>query len=54
MRLSIYVSVHGESAVLRVLNKEMALLDLDELGMTTTMLEHFREDVLEPPRGLCW
>ncbi len=52
MRLSIYVSVHGESAVLRVLNKEMALLDLDELGMTTTMLEHFREDVLEPPTGV--
>lgn len=52
MRLSMYVSIHGESAVLRVLNKDMALVSLDELGMTPTMLERFRLDVLELPTGV--
>ena len=52
MRLSVYVSVHGESAVLRVLNKEMALVTLDMLGMSPTMSERFREDVLDLPTGV--
>ena len=52
MRLSVYVSVHGESAVLRVLNKEMALVTLDMLGMSPTMTERFREDVLDLPTGV--
>ena len=52
MRLSVYVSVHGESAVLRVLNKEMALVSLDELGMSPTMMERFRADVLDLPTGV--
>lgn len=52
MRLSMYVSIHGESAVLRVLNKDMALVTLDELGMTPTMLERFRVDVLDLPTGV--
>lgn len=52
MRLSVYVSVHGESAVLRVLNKEMALVTLDMLGMSSNMAERFREDVLDLPTGV--
>lgn len=52
MRLSVYVSVHGESAVLRVLNKEMALVTLDLLGMSPTMTQRFREDVLDLPTGV--
>ena len=52
MRLSVYVSVHGESAVLRVLNKDMALVTLDMLGMSPTMTERFREDVLDLPTGV--
>jgi len=52
LRLSIYVTVNGESAVLRVLNKDLALVTLDELGMTSTMLERFREDVLDLPTGV--
>ena len=52
MRLSVYVSVHGESAVLRVLNKEMALVSLDMLGMSSHMTERFREDVLDLPTGV--
>ncbi len=52
MRLSVYVTVHGECAVLRILNKEMALVSLDELGMAPSMLERYREDVLDLPTGV--
>ncbi len=52
LRLSVFVSVHGESAVLRVLNRDMALVPLDELGMVPPMLERFRNDVLDPPTGV--
>lgn len=52
LRLSVYVTVHGESIVLRILNKEMGLVSLDELGMAPTMLERFRQDVLDLPTGV--
>lgn len=52
MRLSVYVTVFGECAVLRILNKEMALVSLDELGMSPAMLERYREDVLDLPTGV--
>jgi type IV pilus assembly protein PilB len=52
LRVSIYVSIHGESAVFRVLNKSMGIVGLSELGMTPSMLERFRDDVLDPPTGV--
>lgn len=52
MRLSCYVTVHGECAVLRVLNKQMGLVSLDELGMAPAMLERYRRDVLDVPTGV--
>ncbi len=52
MRLSSYVTVHGENMVLRVLNKQVGLVGLDELGMSPGMLERFRTDVLELPTGI--
>lgn len=52
LRVSVYVTVHGESVVLRILNKEMGLVSLDELGMARNMLEHFRQDVLDVPTGV--
>jgi type IV pilus assembly protein PilB len=52
MRVSIYVTIHGQSVVLRVLNKDLALLSLDELGMTPSMMERFRRDVLDVPTGV--
>ncbi|MFP4501790.1 MAG: GspE/PulE family protein [Candidatus Hydrogenedentota bacterium] len=52
LRLSVYVTVFGESAVLRILNKEMGLVSLDELGMVSSMLERYREDVLDLPTGV--
>lgn len=52
LRLSIYVTVYGESAVLRILNKEMGLVSLEELGMSSTMLERYRDDTLDLPTGV--
>ena len=42
LRLSVYVTVHGECIVLRILNKQTGLIDLEELGMNPAMLERFR------------
>lgn len=52
LRLSIYVTVYGESAVMRILNREMALVTLDQLGMAPNMLARYREDVLHSPTGV--
>lgn len=52
LRLSVYVTVHGQCIVLRVLNKQVGLVSLSDLGMTPSMLERFRLDVLELPTGV--
>lgn len=52
MRLSVYVTVHGEACVIRVLNKQMGLVNLDELGMVPTMRERYKRDVLDMPTGV--
>lgn len=52
LRLSIYVTVYGEAAVMRILNPEMALVTLDQLGMAPNMLARFRDDVLDAPTGV--
>jgi len=52
LRLSCYVTVHGECMVLRILNKQAALIDLEELGMCGSMLERYRHEVLEMPTGV--
>lgn len=52
MRLSVYITIHGECAVLRVLSKEMGLLSIEQLGMSPAMLQRYREDVLDLPTGV--
>ncbi|MBN2310164.1 MAG: Flp pilus assembly complex ATPase component TadA [Candidatus Hydrogenedentes bacterium] len=52
LRLSVYVTVHGECVVLRILNKQTGLVDLEELGMNKTMLDRFRLEVLDMPTGV--
>ncbi len=52
LRVSSYVTVHGECVVLRVLNKQVGLVSLDELGMNASMLERFRNDVLDLSTGV--
>jgi len=52
IRLSSYVTVHGECLVMRILNKQMSLVSLDELGMTPSILQRYQEQVLDLPTGV--
>ncbi|NIA14639.1 MAG: secretion system protein E [Nitrospiraceae bacterium] len=52
LRLSVYITVHGECLVMRILSKQAGLVGLDELGMNPSMLERFRSDVLDQPAGV--
>jgi type IV pilus assembly protein PilB len=52
LRVSIYVTVHGENVVIRVLNAETGILPMEKLGMVPRMLTHYRESVLDAPTGI--
>jgi type IV pilus assembly protein PilB len=52
LRVSFYVTVHGEKIVLRLMNKKGELLDIDDIGMAPRMLQQFRDDSLTSPSGI--
>ena len=52
MRVSFYVTIHGEKIVLRLLSMKGELLDLKEIGMPARMLERFIDDALDTPSGV--
>jgi type IV pilus assembly protein PilB len=52
LRVSIYVTVHGENIVMRLLNHDRRLLTLADLGMAPRMLEIFRDQALLRPSGV--
>ena len=52
LRVSFYVTVHGEKIVLRLMNKQGELLAIDEIGMAPRMLRQFRDDALAVPSGI--
>jgi type IV pilus assembly protein PilB len=52
LRVSTYVTVHGEKVVLRIINKMDKLLKVDELGMPPRMLENFIQNSLLAPSGV--
>lgn len=52
IRLSVYVTVHGESIVLRILSKQTGLIELDELGMNAAMVARYRDEALDAPTGV--
>ncbi|MEE4299370.1 MAG: GspE/PulE family protein [Pseudomonadales bacterium] len=52
IRASFYVSVHGETACLRLLNRKGLFLGIDEVGMTPKVAERFRMEVLDAPSGV--
>jgi len=52
LRVSFYVTVHGEKVVLRLLNKKGELLDIEDIGMAPRMLRKFRDDSLASPSGI--
>ncbi|MBM3288778.1 MAG: type II/IV secretion system protein, partial [Candidatus Hydrogenedentes bacterium] len=52
LRLSIYITVHGESIVMRILNKQTGIVGLEGLGMCPSMRDRYRNDVLDLPTGV--
>ena len=52
MRVSFFVTVHGEKIVLRLLNRQSELLRIEDIGMPPRMLDRFREDALDCPSGV--
>ena len=50
-RVSTYPSVHGESIVIRILNKQSAMISLEKLGMSSEVWERFLPKI-EDPQGL--
>ncbi|WP_136523833.1 GspE/PulE family protein [Geomonas ferrireducens] len=52
MRVSFYITIHGEKIVLRLLSMKGELLDLKEIGMPARMLERFIDDAVDTPSGV--
>lgn len=49
MRVSFFITIHGEKVVLRLLNNKGTLLDIKEIGMAPRMLKHFIYEALDTP-----
>ena len=52
VRVSFYVTVHGEKIVLRLLKQKKELMDIHSLGMSPNMLNRFLEDAVYQPSGV--
>jgi len=52
LRVSFYVTVHGEKIVMRILNRQTELFNITDIGMFPRMLERFRLDALDCPSGV--
>ena len=52
LRVSFYVTVHGEKIVMRLLNRKGVLLDIEDIGLSRRILERFKEDALYVPSGV--
>jgi type IV pilus assembly protein PilB len=52
LRVSFYITVHGEKIALRLMNKKGELLAIEDIGMAPRMLQQFREDALQCPSGI--
>jgi type IV pilus assembly protein PilB len=52
MRVSIFVTIHGENIVIRILNKNAGILPMERLGMLPALLQRYKEAVLDVPTGV--
>ncbi len=52
MRVSIYVTIHGENIVIRILNQSAGLVPMERLGMLPALLQRYKEAVLDVPTGV--
>jgi type IV pilus assembly protein PilB len=52
LRVSFYVTIHGEKIVLRLLKQKQELLDVHAIGMASRMLHRFLEEAVYQPSGV--
>lgn len=52
LRVSFYVTVHGEQIVMRLLKNQEELLPMQKIGMLPLMLARFTESALDAPSGV--
>ena len=52
LRASFYVTIYGESIVLRLLNRQGSLIDIKDLGMFPKMRKKFIDSALNKPSGV--
>ena len=52
LRVSFYVTIHGEKIVIRVLKQKEDLLDIRSIGMASRMLHRFLEEAVYQPSGV--
>lgn len=52
IRVSLYVTVHGEKVVFRLLKQKKELMDIHSIGMSPKMVNRFLEDAVYQPSGV--
>ena len=52
LRVSFYVTVHGEKIVMRLLNRKGVLLGIEDVGLSQRILTRFKQDALYLPSGV--
>ena len=52
IRVSFYVTIHGEKVVMRLLRQKEELLDIQSVGMAPRMLSRFLEEAVYQPTGV--
>jgi type IV pilus assembly protein PilB len=52
LRVSFYVTVHGEKIVMRLLNRKGVLINIEDVGLSQRMEHRFKEDALYMPSGV--
>ena len=52
IRVSFYVTVHGEKIVMRLLRRQAHLMTIKDIGMPPRMLARYRDEALDCPSGV--
>jgi len=52
LRISFYVTIHGEKVVMRVLNRMNQVVNIDHIGMQPRILKKFLNDAVSVPSGI--
>lgn len=52
IRVSLYVTVHGEKIVFRLLKQKKELMDIYSIGLSSKMLHRFLDDAVYQPSGV--